>query len=119
MNTTHTIESLRKSGHKVRVTHYRAAMTTVNYLTELVNQRRMKARDASDALVSSLRRVTKQGKKAREYDELSHMGGKTIIEVTKDGVTHKAEAQCSIKDAFNRKLGNKICLARLAAKGVI
>lgn len=77
-----TIRDLRYAGYKVRVLHSRPMSYTC--------------------------------KMSGQSPEVSAKGGTTVIEITtpdgKKTVTGKAE--CSIKDVWNRKLGNKIALNR-------
>ena len=93
-----SIVDLRRLGYKVRVSHFR----NVLYKNATVD----------------CTRVTKEDKKAREFANIFERGGETQIELTnRDGETFNAVAKCSNKDAFNRRLGNHICLARLAKQG--
>ena len=95
-----SIVDLRRAGYKVRVSHFR----NVN--------------NFPDFHYPVLARVTKENKKAREFDKIFEHGGETHIELTnREGKTFVAIAECSNKDAFNRRLGNHICLARLAKQG--
>lgn len=95
-----SICDLRRAGYKVRVSHFRNI--PVGQLFDSV----------------SLMRVTKIDKKKRMFENILEHGGETQIEITnRDGKTFNAVAQCSNKDAFNRKLGNHICLARLKKQG--
>jgi hypothetical protein len=79
-----TIQQLRKEGYKIRVIHER--------IVKLEEDRR----DLSARLVAQPR------------------GGKTIIEVTTPNQEHSvfAVAECSKKDNFNRKIGNRVALRR-------
>lgn len=93
-----SICELRRLGYKVRVSHFR----NVEY----------------GSLYAPLERVTKISKKNKYFSKILEHGGQTEIELTnRDGKTFNAVAHCSNKDAFNRKLGNHICLARLAKQG--
>lgn len=94
-----SIVDLRRSGYKVRVSHFRNTLCA-GYV--------------------ALERITKIGKKNKDYfgSFILEHGGETQIELTnRDGVTFNAVARCSNRDAFNRKLGNHICLARLKKMG--
>ena len=90
-----TIESLRKDGYKVRVIHYRE-----NTSGTLMSTRELKHRND-------------------EYGEeliILSKGGKTHIDITSpDGPTFSGESYCSLKDGFNRKMGNSIALERALA----
>lgn len=95
-----SIVDLRRLGYKVRVSHFR---NVLNFTGR-----------------PFVERVTKLSKAAGNYKDfpiLEH-GGRTEIELTnREGVTFHALAECSNKDQFNRRLGNHICLARLAKQG--
>lgn len=94
-----SIVDLRRAGYKVRVSHFRNVYSPYCY-------------------IPSLERVTKIGKKNRVFFYILEHGGETHIELTnRDGKTFTAMARCSDKDAFNRKVGNNICLERLAKQG--
>ncbi len=84
-----TIHELRKAGNKVRVTHYRYPVGVNNELLPSFH--------------------------LKDYGTLiAPKGGKTVIEVTTpEGLNFQSEATCSLKDAFNRKLGIIKCLGRL------
>jgi hypothetical protein len=79
---TITIKDLRYAGYKVRVLHTRP--------------------------------VTYQCKLDGKVPIVSAKGGTTVIEITTpDGSkTVVGKAECSLKDVWNRKLGNKIALNR-------
>lgn len=112
-----TIQSLRKRGYKLRVTHKR--IIDFKPFQSLISKQRNPL-DLLQPPIPVVARVTKADKKAKLYPFIYEKGGETTIEVTGlDGITRQATASCSIKDAFNRKLGNHICLARLFKKGAI
>ena len=91
-----TIESLRKDGYKVRVIQYR------NYLRK------------SDREIISLSKRDFIGVD-KAFIILPH-GGKIHIDVTfPNGKTVSGESYCSLKDGFNRKVGNNIALGRALA----
>ena len=80
-----TVESLRKSGHKVRVVH-----TRYNQEGNLIPYSRKKK------------------------GEVSPKGGVSEVEVTfPDGSTFESEALCSKKDHFCYGKGVAICLGRI------
>lgn len=109
---THTIQSLRKRGFKVRVTHER--------VTGFVAENISSVRRPIVRAIPVFQRVTKEGRKQKLYPFIYGKGGVTTIEITNpEGVTTTETANCSIRDAFDRKLGNRICLARLAKRGVV
>jgi len=98
-----SIVDLRRLGYKVRVSHFRIVNTTHHV-------------PAYSFL--SLQRVTKIDKKNKVFEKILERGGETQIELTnREGKTFNAIAECSKKDQFNRRLGNHICLARLAKQG--
>ena len=52
-----------------------------------------------------------------ESFEYSAKGGNTIIEITTpEGLNAIGTAQCSVKDNWNRKVGNQIALGRALTK---
>lgn len=90
-NTTNhrdTVRNLRQSGFKVRVSHYRYVEGWPDYL------------------------LSKEIREEGMGNFALSKGGKTSIELTKDGIDAKGEAICSPKDNYNRKLGVKIALGR-------
>lgn len=87
----HTVESLRKSGHKVRVTHYR------HY-----QKRPFERQD------KNLYRQNEM-----DYWLIGPRGGKTVVEIlTPDGQERYGESICSIKDAYVKKFGVQKALNR-------
>ena len=80
--STPSIKQLRQSGWKVRVMHRR-------------NHEIKRTIDG-------------------EYPEVSNFGGSTIIEVTTPdmSITASGKAVCSLKENFNRRVGNSIALGR-------
>lgn len=97
-NSIPSVCELRRAGYKVRVSHFR----NVVYGNSLW----------------AFERVTKVDKKRGVFAKILEHGGETQVEVTnRDGKTFNAVARCSNQDAFNRRLGNHICLARLAKQG--
>lgn len=92
-----TVHSLRQAGHKVRVNHQRRYFDPVNkrwsFLTEY------------DRTMSAL----------PNYVSVDAAGGVTLVQVTPKGsvVTFDAVAECSKKDAYNRKRGVAIALGRI------
>lgn len=96
-----TIHDLRKAGQKVRISHFRHVI---------------RADDKRDGAFFC--RVTKEDKKNRRYNSILAKGGITQIWLTKqDGRSFMAESRCSEQDAFNRRLGIRIALGRLAKQG--
>lgn len=86
MNKHTTIQSLRKQGFKIRVTHSRF----VNGFG-----------------------LVRYSKANRTNSAVQAKGGKTEIDITTpEGKTSSASAVCSSLDTFNRKLANRIALGR-------
>ncbi len=90
-NSRITVKNLRQNGFKVRVGHYRLD----NFLWELT----------LDSIFTDLQKQV----------GISPKGGKTTIELTKDGIDASGEAICCMEDNYNRKLGVKIALGRALA----
>jgi hypothetical protein len=84
-----TIQKLRKAGFKVRVLHERHYEVPPTRMSRMDQSRRLSAK-----------------------------GGYTRIEVSTPNkeITVVGEAYCSLKDSFNRKLGNSVALGRALAK---
>ncbi len=102
MKKTHTVQSLRQSGHKVRVIHSR-------YLADQVNHPKQFGG------IKNIQLFTQHELKQNGYTKVvSARGGKTFVQVTTpDGRELFAETLCSTKDNFSRKLGVQIALGRL------
>lgn len=93
-----TIKELRQAGNKVRVTHYRCIYMPYERALEMMPQRVIKE------MVG--------GENFGKY--ITPNGGMVTVEVTApDGKEYKAEAKCSLKDNYDKKLGVKIALGRL------
>ena len=96
-----TIEQLRKAGFKVRATHYRFYKHKDDNVYDLLPKFALKNR-------------------ADQYDpqDVSPMGGRTRVEITPSeigvmaGRTMIGEAECSIKDNYNRKYGVQLAIDR-------
>ena len=85
-----TIKSIRQSGNKIRVLHYRAVRNMKDFAT-----------------IHEIR-------KNKWQDEILSRGGKTVLELTTpDGKDFTAEAVCSKKDGFCRKTAISIAIGRL------
>lgn len=85
-----TVEELRKSGYKVRVTHYRYVNSTPRLL---LPNFAIKLNNAQDLL--------------------NARGGRTVVEVTTPNrVTYTGVADCSEKEIFNNKEGVRVALER-------
>jgi hypothetical protein len=92
-----TVHQLRKAGNRVRITHAR------RYFDPNTNRWYM---------LSRFERINSAGVLPK-VNPAPH-GGKTTIELTtKDGKDIVAVADCSKKDAFNRKAGIELALNRL------
>lgn len=95
-NSRISVKNLRQGGFKVRVGHYR--YTNI----KIIN-------DPDMPILSS---------SFTEFQKpfgVNPKGGKTTIELTKDGIDAKGEAICCLEDNYNRKLGVKIALGRALA----
>ena len=82
----HTVESLRKSGYKVRVTHYR-------------HKRKLPYEKQDKQYYRQSNEIN--------YQDIGPRGGKTVVEIldTQSGLERTGEAICSIKDAYVKKFG--------------
>lgn len=100
-----TVQSLRKSGAKVRVCHSRrfvpvTKLPDINFILD----KDAKKRDGPRQVVQS-EKIT--------YN-LAATGGRTAIEVDlSNGNFYKADALTSNKDYYNKRRGLVICLGRL------
>lgn len=93
----HTVKSLRQSGWKVRVTHLR--FVTKNSDLEATFE------------------IRKVNKEIMQW--LETKGGKTVVDLrAPDGSEFSAEAECSKKENFNRKMGLQIALNRALKKAL-
>ena len=92
-----TIRNLRRQGYKVRVLHFR------NFILNSIN--------------SNLKITSSKGIIA-SYDKPLPKGGSTIIELTTPDKlqTVRGSAVCSVKENYNKKLGNSIALGRAYKK---
>lgn len=94
MNTNlMTVETLRKSGYKVRVNHYRNVSAN--------------ARTNGQMTLTLFR----QGDKVLSRN-ITAKGGKTEIHLTFKDKTVTGTAECSIKDGYNKKIGVAKALGR-------
>lgn len=94
-----TVKHLRQNGFKVRVGHYRwTDMAIMSY-----GQPTLQSDITSDDFIFN------------DSAGINPKGGKTTIELTKDGIDAKGEAICCLEDNYNRKLGVKIALGRALA----
>lgn len=113
MSTLPTIHQLRRAGYKVKLDHTRRVL----FPSEIDNKL-AKGHPAPTTLHNWI--VTRRAKKACEFGYIDPKGGKTALYVgTPAGVTDCAVANCNNKDRFDRRLGTRICIGRLVAKGVI
>lgn len=87
-----TIQSLKNDGFKVFVTHKRVSSTT----GEMQSYQSFRSHGMANLIAPK--------------------GGLTCVELQKDGKTFQASAKCSKKDAYNRKIGVRICLGRLSSQ---
>ena len=85
--TQQTVESLRKLGFRVAVVHFRTGR---------------------------LKRIhpTMGRYLTASENHCGSKGGKTTVEILKNGISHRGIALCSSKDNYNRKIGVKIALNR-------
>jgi hypothetical protein len=98
----HTVQSLRQSGHKVRVIHSRHLDFHIKCPAT--------PKDAKNPPYLTIHELREQGL----LKAVSARGGKTFVQITKpDGSEVFSEALCSLKDNFDRKLGVQIALGRL------
>lgn len=103
MNTTSNqihgiVHLLRTKNFKVRIKHYRWVRKSDDY-----------------DMPASLKLVTKVNKK--EYSEILGNGGLTEVELTTpDGQGFMQQSNCHENDGYNKKLGVRIALGRLAKK---
>lgn len=93
-----TVQELRKSGYKVLVNHLRyPARVTKN----------TSKRQSQKIKLENVYALTENGL------GISPFGGKTTLDiVSPDGATYHSDAECSVKDVYNKRLGIKIALGR-------
>jgi hypothetical protein len=107
-----TVESLRKSGGKVRCIHERRVCPNLKALKEILKP------VYSHISKGSFNNLSKLEVKIPQV--ISNFGGITTIELdTKDGRYYKGVAICSVKDTFNRKRGIKIALHEIAKQAQV
>ena len=133
------VEQLRKLGYKVRVKHYRRYSNIVpisetdeagtlqfarnlNLLDSFLKKYfrvnhldNLKKKDLEEnttlVATSTLKKMKENG--VFEVKYLSCFGGKTVVEITTpEGEQLIGEAECSIKDQFNRKRGLQVAIGR-------
>ena len=113
------LKSLRDSGHKVRVSHFR-----LYDVSDLDRDPEEKLVEFSNFELRLMKEAQNDGDLSGDscdwacnvYDPLaiSHKGGRTTIEVTlTDGTKLMGEALCSLDDNFNRKVGKRVAFNRL------
>ena len=94
-----TVEQLRKSGYRVLINHYRYPGNVSKGLNK---------RQASKVKMECAFALSDEGL------GISPFGGKTTIEViSQSGTSYTAEADCSVRDNFNKRMGVKIALGRI------
>jgi len=97
----HTVQSLRQSGHKVRVIHSRH----LNFGPNATRKNKL-----NPPFITSL----EMKERGIDKSDLAPRGGRTFIQVTTpSGQELCSEAICSLADNFNKKLGVEIALGRL------
>ena len=92
------IKELQQKGWRVKINHFRL-------LTRIGKNVK---RFTSKKLHRSCDKVFKE-----KNVERNAKGGKTVIELTRDGLTFTGQSQCSMNDNFNKKLGLQVAVSRL------
>lgn len=100
-----TVKELRQNGFKVRVGHYRYTNVQANLFALKLKITKFEGRPILDSKMTPFQKEL----------GISPKGGRTTVEITKDGFDGKAEAICCFEDNYNRKLGVKIALGRALA----
>lgn len=98
--TYKVINQLKQSGYNVSIKHLRATFS------ETLNK-----------IVYTEKEVCIDDTTRRFNDNLSK-GGKTIVELTKDGFSSQAEATCSMGDNYNKEEGRRIALSRVIREAI-
>lgn len=100
-----TIQSLRKNGHKIKVTHLRRVSVNKKFLQDLSKPHYQYVKKGE----FNLPPVTVLAQQV-----ILSRGGETIIEIdTKNGKYYKANCVCSRKDSYNKRRGVATCLGRI------
>lgn len=97
MRTHQYLESWKKQGYKVRIRHERKVDPVFN------------------GVVSISGTYTKKEIATFGFDSsiIQAKGGRTVLILEKDGQELRAEAACSKKDGYNKKLGLRIAVNRM------
>lgn len=95
METVKTIESLRKQGIKVRVSHYRYPI--LDFMGKKIKPNFL-------ILESSIRQF------GLDFDP---KGGRTELLITKDGIDYLVISKCNKKQNFHKKTGVSSALDKL------
>lgn len=106
-----TVQSLRDQGYKVRVTHYRRYQD-LDSVYDYINNVKIRGSFNGHLKLKTLE-LAKFESLGVEY--ALPRGGRTVVEVTNSkGRTLSATSYCSDNEQFNKSLGVKIALGRLA-----
>ena len=106
-----SIHALRKAGFKIKIDHYRRVLFAGEPVVANPNRTDLHAV-----------KVTRMAKKQRQFSYIDPKGGTTRLYIGNADGTQTygvAVADCNARDRFNRRLGVRICIGRLVAKGVI
>lgn len=104
-----SIEALRKLGYSVRVTHNRPIIhSDTKYYAKHMESR------AHERFIRANQMPMHVIRGSNVQSDIWARGGETVIDVSKGDKTFTARSVCSVKDAFNRREGIKVCLARIA-----
>jgi hypothetical protein len=90
-----TIESLRKKGVKVRVSHYRRPVLTIGSAT---------VKPDIFLLESEIRRLGLN---------FNPSGGYTELLITEDGIDYTLRSRCKNTDSYNKKIGVQLALDKI------
>lgn len=99
------VQQLRKLGYQVRVTHSR-----FYHDYEKINEQLAK---------NSIKPIITRAIEIPNYDSpgmslaLSNGGSTEVVVVTPDGEEFVGRSECSINEAFNKKIGVKIAICRI------
>ncbi len=103
-HSIHTVKSLRQNGFLVRVKHERKYR--VASFETLLHFARKSVKNRSSIAVCDVKEIPEIKL------QLLSKGGRTTVDITKDGITHSGIAECSERDHWNRKRSLQISIAR-------
>lgn len=106
IRTKDVVDEIQKLGFKVKITHSRY------FGTQLLKNADIRV------LVKALKIMGQDI--SRQYREnggfIQNNGGQTTVEITKDGVRHSGQANCSVSDIFNYAKASRLAIYRAVSE---